>query len=149
MVAVTDSRYQGRIGDNEEFKWLLNDITEYNIHAEEKSVSLLESVGREKMAESEAKRAERKEKRKSLDPLLSDDSVLAVSPNPEGEADLGDAEEVAAEDEEEEEDEGPDLLLREAARIVADMAELESDLELLEHQFSQLNSEGPGHRKIN
>ncbi len=149
MVAVTDSRYQGRIGDNEEFKWLLNDITEYNVHAEEKSVSLLESVGREKMAESEAKRAERKEKRKSLDPLLSDDSVLAVSPNPEGEADLGDAEEVAAEDEEEEEDEGPDLLLREAARIVADMAELESDLELLEHQFSQLNSEGPGHRKIN
>ena len=149
MVAVTDSRYQGRIGDNEEFKWLLNDITEYNVHAEEKSVSLLESVGREKMAESEAKRAVRKEKRKSLDPLLSEDSVLAVSPNPEGEADIGDAEEVAAEDEEEEEDEGPDLLLREAARIVADMAELESDLELLEHQFSQLNSEGPGHRKIN
>jgi len=107
---------------------------------------LLESVGREKMAESEAKRAERKEKRKSLDPLLSEDSVLAVSSNPEAEADLEDAEEVAAEDEE---DEGPDLLLREAARIVADMAELDSDLELLEHQFSQLNSEGPGHRKIN
>jgi len=40
-------------------------------------------------------------------------------------------------------------LLREAARIVADMAELGSDLELLEHQFSQLNAEVPDHQKIN
>ena len=152
MVAVTDNRYQGRIGDNEEFSWLLSDITEYNVQADEKSVSLLESVGREKLTEAEAKRAERKAKRESLDPLLNEDSVLAVSPNPEVDADLEDAEEVAAqdeEDEEEEEDEGPDLLLREAARIVADMAELESDLELLEHQFSQLNSDGPGPGKIN
>ena len=152
MVAVTDNRYQGRIGDNEEFSWLLSDITEYNVQADEKSVSLLESVGRERLTEAEAKRAERKAKRESLDPLLNEDSVLAVSPNPEVDADLEDVEEVAAqdeEDEEEEEDEGPDLLLREAARIVADMAELESDLELLEHQFSQLNSDGPGPGKIN
>ena len=152
MVAVTDNRYQGRIGDNEEFSWLLSDITEYNVQADEKSVSLLESVGREKLTEAEAKRAERKAKRESLDPLLNEDSVLAVSPNPEVDADLEDVEEVAAqdeEDEEEEEDEGPDLLLREAARIVADMAELESDLELLEHQFSQLNSDGPGPGNIN
>jgi len=150
MAAVTDSRYQGRIGDNEEFSWLLNDISEYNVHAGEKSVSLLESVGREKMTEAEAKRTERKAKRDGLDPLLSEESVLAVSPNPEGEADLEDAADAAADDEEEdEEDEGPDLLLREAARIVADMAELGSDVELLEHQFSQLNAEVPDHQKIN
>jgi carboxyl-terminal processing protease len=150
MAAVTDSRYQGRMGDNEEFSWLLNDINEYNVHAGEKSVSLLESVGREKMTEAEAKRTERKAKRDGLDPLLSEESVLAVSPNPEGEADLEDAADAAADDEEEEdEDEGPDLLLREAARIVADMAELGSDLELLEHQFSQLNAEVPDHQKIN
>jgi carboxyl-terminal processing protease len=150
MAAVTDSRYQGRIGDNEEFSWLLNDINEYNVHAGEKSVSLLESVGREKMTEAEAKRTERKAKRDGLDPLLSEESVLAVSPNPEGEADLEDAADAAADDEEEdEEDEGPDLLLREAARIVADMAELGSDVELLEHQFSQLNAEVPDHQKIN
>jgi len=150
MAAVTDSRYQGRIGDNEEFSWLLNDINEYNVHAGEKSVSLLESVGREKMTEAEAKRTERKAKRDGLDPLLSEESVLAVSPNPEGEADLEDTADAAADgEEEEEEDEGPDLLLREAARIVADMAELGSDVELLEHQFSQLNAEVPDHQKIN
>jgi carboxyl-terminal processing protease len=149
LAAVTDSRYQGRMGGNEEFTWLLNDINEYNVHADEKTVSLLETVGREKMAEREAKRAERKEKRKSLDPLLSEDSVMAMSPNPEVDAELADTAEEAAGDEEEEEDEGPDLLLREAAQIVADMAELNKDLELLEHQFSQLSSEEPEHRKIN
>ena len=156
MVAVTDSRYQGRKGDNEEFNWLLNDINDYNVQAEEKSVSLLESVGRSKMAESEAKRAERKEKRKSLDPLLSEDSVMALSPNPEVDpevdAELADAEDEATGDEEEEgeeEEEGPDFLLREAAQIVADMAELNKDLELLEHQFSQLNSEAAENHKIN
>ena len=132
-----------------EFSWLLNDINEYNVHAGEKSVSLLETVGREKMTEAEAKRTERKAKRDGLDPLLSEESVLAVSPNPEGEADLEDAADAAADDEREEEDEGPDLLLREAARIVADMAELGSDIELLEHQFSQLNAEVPDHQKIN
>ena len=149
MAAVTDSRYQGRLCDNEEFSWLLNDINEYNVHAGEKSVSLLETVGREKMTEAEAKRTERKAKRDGLDPLLSEESVLAVSPNPEGEADLEDTADAAADDEGEEEDEGPDLLLREAARIVADMAELGSDIELLEHQFSQLNAEVPDHQKIN
>ena len=101
------------------------------------------------MTEAEAKRTERKAKRDGLDPLLSEESVLAVSPNPEGEADLEDTADAAADDEGEEEDEGPDLLLREAARIVADMAELGSDIELLEHQFSQLNAEVPDHQKIN
>ena len=130
---------------------MLNDINEYNVHADEKSVSLLESVGREKMTEAEAKKSERKAKRQGLDPLLSEDSVLAVAPNPEVEADTENTAEAAADEdgEDEEEEEGPDLLLREAARIVADMAELGSDVELLEHQFSQLNAETPEHRKIN
>jgi carboxyl-terminal processing protease len=147
LVAVTDNRYQGRIGGNEEFSWLLNDIDEFNIHADEKSVSLLESVGRERIAEGEAKRAARKEKRESLDPLISEDSVMSESPNPEVDPELAEADEEA--DAEDEEEEGPDLLLRETARIVADMAELGSNIELLEHQFSQLSSEGSETRKIN
>ena len=148
LVAVTDSRYQGRIGENEEFSWLLTDIDEYNTHANEKQVSLLESVGRQELAESEAKRAERKAKRESLNPLLSEDSVMAVSPIPEVDTEMADVDEEVNEDEEEV-DEGPDLLLREAARIVADQAELESDLELLERQFSQLSAQGSEQSKIN
>ena len=142
LVAVADSRYQGRMLEDREFDWLRTDIEEYNQHANETSVSLLESVGREKLKESEAKKAERKAQRESGGPLLEEDSVLADTVNP----DLGeypDMQEEASgtEDEDgEEEEAGPDLLLREAARIVADMVELE-DLELLETQFAQLHAE--------
>ncbi|MCH8227158.1 MAG: carboxy terminal-processing peptidase, partial [Proteobacteria bacterium] len=51
MVAVADSRYQVRIVEDQEFSWLLSDIDDYNLHSKEKKVSLLESVGRQKMAE--------------------------------------------------------------------------------------------------
>ncbi|MBT8058502.1 MAG: carboxy terminal-processing peptidase, partial [Gammaproteobacteria bacterium] len=140
LVAVTDNRYQSRIVSDQEFDWLLSDIEDYNSHAKETQVSLLESVGREKIRESEEKKAERKAQQKSAAPLLEADSVLADTVNP----DLGeypDMQEGAEEEAAEEEDEGPDLLLREAARIVADMVELGADLDLLERQFTQLNDE--------
>jgi len=144
LVAVADSRYQGRIVEDKEFDWLQSDIEEFNMHSKETSVSLLESVGREKIKESEAKKAERKAQREAGGPLLEEDSVLAETVNPDlGEyPDMQDeAEATGDEEDEEEQDEGPDLLLREAARIMADMVELE-DLELLERQFAQLN-DGP------
>ena len=136
LVAVADNRYQNRITDDREFDWLLTDINEYNEHSKETKVSLLESVGREKIKESEDKRARRKAQRQPGGPLLEEESVLADSPNPEmGEyPDMDDE----SEESEEEEEEGPDLLLREAARIVADMVELEADLDMLERQFAQL-----------
>jgi hypothetical protein len=87
------------------------------------------------MKEAEEKRAQRKAQRETNGPLLAADDILADSIDP----DLGEypdeEQDAAAEDEEEE---GPDLLLREAARIVSDMAELESDLDLLERQFAQI-----------
>jgi hypothetical protein len=122
--------------DNQEFEWLQSDIAEYNKHADEVSVSLLESVGRERIAESEAKKKEREEQRNG-GPLLEEENELADAIDPA----LGEDpdEEDAAADSGEEEDEGPDFLLRESARIVADMAELGADLELLKRQFAQLN----------
>ena len=159
MVAVADNRYQGRIGENQEFGWLLTDIDDYNVHSKEKKVSLLESVGREKMAEDEARRAERKAERSLLDPALSDENALAETSSPETSDDSvdaiseGDAEEgdnaVPDGEEEEEEEEGPDFLLRETARIVADIAELDSNQELLERRFTQLNAEVQEQQKIN
>jgi carboxyl-terminal processing protease len=140
LVAVADNRYHGRIVDDEEFGWLMSDIESYNEHADEKSVSLLESVGRQKMKEQEEKKAARKAKQGESGPLLGEGGAL-VAPDPEL-ADYGDEEDVVAEDEEDEEA-GPDLLLREAARIVADMVELESDLDLLKRQFAQLDKESP------
>jgi len=134
---VADNRYQGRILDDQEFEWLQADIGEFNKHLNEKSISLLESEGRERIEKSKAKKKEREEQRGGEGPLVEEDSVLAEA----AEAELGDpGDESIVEDEEEEEEEeaGPDLLLRETARIVADMAELGADLDLLKSQFAQL-----------
>ncbi len=140
LVAVADSRYQDRILDDEEFGWLMSDIDSYNEHADETSISLLESKGREMIKEDEEKKAERKAKRGGDDgPLLDEGSELAAQ-NPE----LGDfSEDDASSDEEgeEEEDPGPDLFLREAARIVADLVELGADLDALQQQYAQLDQE--------
>ncbi len=140
LVAVADNRYQERIAGDEEFGWLRNDIDSYNERAAETSVSLLESVGRKRMKEEEEKKAERKAKQEASGPLLAEGGTL-VAPDPEL-GDVDDADSATGEDDEEEEEEqGPDLLLRETARIVADMAELESDLESLKQQFAQLDEE--------
>jgi len=147
LVAVAGNRYQERIVDDEEFGWLKSDIDSYNERAAETSVSLLETVGRKRMKEEEEKKAERKAKREASGPLLAEEGAL-VAPDPE----LGDTEDADSDtdedEEEEEEDKGPDLLLRETARIVADMAELESDLELLKQQFAQLDEDAPEQPQI-
>ncbi len=137
LVAVADNRYRERIVHDEEFGWLMSDIDSYNERANEKSVSLLESVGRQRMKEEDEKKAARKAAEEAHGPLLADGDSL-VEPDPE----LGDFDEEAATDEDEDEEEdAPDLLLREAARIVVDMVELESDLELLKQQYAQLDKD--------
>ena len=147
LVAVADNRYQVRIIDDEEFGWLKSDIDHYNERAAETSVSLLESVGRQRMKEEEEKKAERKAKQEASGPLLAEEGTL-VAPDPEL-GDIEDADSDTGEDEdEEEEDQGPDLLLRETARIVADMVELESDLELLKQKFAQLDEDTPEQPQI-
>jgi len=154
-VAVADSRYQVRIVEDQEFSWLLSDIDDYNLRSKEKKVSLLESVGRQKMAEVETKRAERKAKRNSLDSVWSDENVLveasiAVTSIVDGSDESVDADAVGDDDMGDDEEESrPDFLLLETARIVADIAELESNQELLERRFSQLNAAAGKHQKIN
>ncbi|MGD2129633.1 MAG: carboxy terminal-processing peptidase [Lysobacterales bacterium] len=153
LVAVADHRYQDRMHDNQEFAWLLSDIKDYNKHLDEKSVSLLESVGREKMKEEEAKKERRKAERKAagLDQPEDTDEALAESAGIEP----AEYEDVNADDsaneEESDEDKRPDLLLREAARIVSDMVELEGNHTLLERQFAQIVADehkNPGTEKL-
>jgi carboxyl-terminal processing protease len=145
LVVVADNRYHGRMASDQEFGWLLNDIADYNEHVGEKSVSLLESVGREKMKEAEEKTAQRKAQRQSSDPLLAADDVL-VDPV---DAEIGEyADTEAAADGEEDKEEGPDLLLRESARVVADMIELESNESLLEQQFAQISAKSTEQPKV-
>ena len=151
LVAVADYRYQGRIIDDREFGWLQSDINVYNERSNETRISLLESVGRERMKEEEVKKAERKALQEAGKPLLEEDGVVSdINPEMGEYPDMAeDSEEAEEADEDEEADPGPDLLLREAARIVADMIELESDLELLKRQFAQLPEDTPEDHKIN
>jgi carboxyl-terminal processing protease len=140
MVAVTDYRYHDRSSNNQEFAWLMTDIAEYNENKDDKFVSLVEANRREEMAEHEAKRLDREAQRKSAGPLMGEENILTVQDRAEG-AETDD-------DEEEDADERPDLLLRESARIVADMVELKSDGSLLAKQFSLIIETGEN-RTIN
>jgi carboxyl-terminal processing protease len=146
LVAVADNRYQGRMKKNEEFNWLLADIAEFNSKSNETRVSLLESVARKEMEEEKAKREKRKsEKEATGGPLVKSDDVLV-------EENFDEFSEPPADDvhgDEEEEEEGPDLLLREAARIVGDVTELESDGDLLDRKFSQLTAKQQTMPKMN
>ncbi|NIP16759.1 MAG: tail-specific protease, partial [Xanthomonadales bacterium] len=137
MVAVTDFRFQGRVKDDQEFAWLISDIEEFNARREDHKVSLNEATRRQEMADKETKRKERQQLREDAGPLLEDMNTLAVE-DPTQVTDEEDA------DEEEQEDERPDLLLRESARIVADMVELDADTQLLAKQFSLLLEESTG-----
>jgi carboxyl-terminal processing protease len=147
VVAVADNLHQKRVVDDQEFGWLLSDIDEYNEHVSETKVSLLESVGRQRMKEEEEERDKRKALRSSGDPLLDPDDVLADTIDP----DMGEYPDMQEEESDagDEEEKGPDLLLREAAHIVADMAGLQSDLELLDQQFAQLNAQTTKDPKLN
>ena len=136
MVAVTDFRYQDRIASDQEFGWLLSDVEEYNINKDKKEISLLETTRREEMDKAEAKREARKAARNDNGPLLEETDELADAGEPI-EATVDDVDDDAAE--EDEEDDRPDLLLRESARIVVDMIELDSDEPTLARQFSLLD----------
>ncbi len=131
MVAVTDNHYRTRMRHDQEFNWLLSDIAEYNRQSEEISVSLLESKRRKEMERDEAKRKER-QLADGEGPLLNEGDILAETTVEDADTD------AEGPGEEEDEDEGPDLLLREAARIAADMAAYSSDMARLENAFSQL-----------
>ena len=79
----------------------------------------------------------------------SNEAIEGEKNSDEDSVDEDGAGEDGEEDEEDEEKDGPDFLLRETARIVADMAELNSNQELLQLRFSQLNDEEQGSQKIN
>jgi carboxyl-terminal processing protease len=133
MMAVTDFRYRGRIGDDQEFGWLLSDVDEFNKNKDKKEVSLLESVRREELDKDKAKREARKAALGENGPLLEGSDALADTGTPP-EATVDDEDDIEGH----EEDDRPDLLLRESARIVGDMIELNSDVSALAQQFSLL-----------
>jgi carboxyl-terminal processing protease len=136
MVAVADFQFRGRVKDDQEFGWLMEDIEEFNASSKDRSISLLEATRREEM---EAKKAKRDARKNGTGPLVEELDPLAAVDDVEE-----DMNEETEGDEESEEDERPDLMLRESARIVADMVRLGADGQLLATQFSQVKREDQG-----
>lgn len=136
MATVTDYRYRNRIENDQEFVWLLNDVAEFNKNKDKKEISLLEATRRADMEKDQATREERKAASKdSGGPLFEDtDSLVGVNKPPEAEID--EDQDILGEDDEK--DDKPDLLLRESARIVGDMIELNNDASELSIQFTQI-----------
>jgi carboxyl-terminal processing protease len=140
MMAVADFRYQDRITENQEFGWLLSDVDEFNKNKDKTEITLLEITRRTDMEEDKAKREARKSAREDNGPLLEETDELIVLGDPP-EATVDDDDEDQTEDGVEEEDDRPDLLLRESARIVGDMIELDRDVSALATQFSLLDKD--------
>jgi carboxyl-terminal processing protease len=143
LAAVAGDRFARRRDADREFNWLMSDIDEFNRKSDRTSVSLLETTARQEMEQAEAKRQERKDKLDGASPLVNSDDVL-IEDDPESFED-----ETAVVEESAAADEGPDLLLRETARIVADMAELQADRDLLKRQFTQIHKNQPPAPQLN
>ena len=135
LVAVADFQFRGRVAEDQEFDWLLDDIEEFNRETESRTVSLLEA---ERRADMDAKEAKREARKNNGGPLVDELDPLA-------EADAADELNTELDDEAgddaAEEDDRPDLMLRESARIVADMVRLGEDTALLATQFSLVERE--------
>ncbi len=138
LFAVVDTRYQNRMKADAEFNYLLTDIEEYNDSADRVTVSLLESKRRQEIDEAKDKRQKRAEER----------AVRRGEPVPEPVDDIDD--DLAGEESEDEEAAAKDdfdLLLNEAARILADVIELKTNLPLFAQELKALKLMPPGHDK--
>lgn len=120
LIEQARSRHELRLQTDEELAELVEEIDEWEAEEDHGVLSLLESVRREKMEKAEARR-----KRKLG---RSNELALEAGEQPEDPA-------VADEEEEEEDDEddGPDLFLKESARIMADLIALDRKQLLAHH----------------
>ncbi len=116
LLPLLETRHEARAKKDQEFIWWSEDVARYRKERDEKTVSLNESVRRAEREQNEARRKAREAVRKT--------EGLAVDDTP-AESDDGlqaDERDVVADAKREEKakDEGPDVLAREAAHILAD-----------------------------
>jgi len=121
LLPLLETRHEARIKQDQEFSWWIEDVAEYRRERAEKSISLNEDVRRAERARHEARRKARKEVRKAKG--LAD---LAAAATVGDDGLQPDERDVVAEVEREKKDEedGPDVLAREAAHILADAIDL-------------------------
>ncbi len=119
LLPLLETRHETRTGQDQEFQWWVEDVNEYRRQREEKSLSLNEQTRRAERERNEARRQAREQIRQAeglaqSDAATSDDGLQA------------DERDIAADAarEEKSKDEGPDVLAREAANVLADAIDL-------------------------
>lgn len=121
LLPLLETRHETRAKADQEFVWWAEDVAEYRRQRADKSISLNEVKRREERDRNEARRKAREEIRKANGLAQGDDEA---SPNDDGlQADERDVIADAAR-EEKAKDDGPDVLAREAAHILADAIDL-------------------------
>ncbi len=119
LLPLLETRHEARAKADQEFVWWTEDVAEYRRQRADKSVSLNEATRRAERERNEARRKAREEIRKANGLADADDAA-----NDDGlQADERDVVADAAR-EEKSKDEGPDVLAREAAHILADAIDL-------------------------
>lgn len=127
LVPSLLARHEGRIADDQEFRFWQEDIADYRRQRERKSVSLLESARRAERDQQEARRKERQALRVQLG-LIDDEAAARAARGDDGlQADERSVIEQAAAEERAKRERRPDALLSETARILADAIELGHD----------------------
>ncbi len=120
LLPLLEARHEVRVKSDREFGWWVDDVNEYRRERKEKTLSLNETTRRAERDRNEARRKERDEVRKTL----GLEQLAATDDKDDGlQADERD---VVADVKREEEDkkDGPDVLAREAAHVLADAIEL-------------------------
>ena len=119
LLPLLEKRHETRAKDDQEFVWWAEDVAEYRRQRAVKSLSLNEDVRRAERERNEARRKAREDVRKS--------EGLADTGTSRGDDGLqADERDVVADVEQEKKDkeEGPDVLAREAAHLLADAINL-------------------------
>ena len=120
LLPLLETRHETRAKADQEFVWWAEDVAEYRRQRADKSISLNEAKRREERDRNEARRKAREDIRKANGLAHADDEAV----NDDGlQADERDVVADAAR-EEKAKDEGPDVLAREAAHILADAIDL-------------------------
>lgn len=119
LLPLLEARHETRAGQDQEFRWWVEDVEEYRRQRAEKSVSLNEATRRAERERNEARRKAREEIRKA-EGLAANDAANADDGLQADERNIA----AEAEREEKSKDEGPDVLAREAAHVLADAIDL-------------------------
>ncbi len=122
LLGQTLTSAEKRMQNDPEFRYLFDDIAEYERNVERKDISLLESARREDMESSEQRRLERRQVRAQLA-----SSVMRTPLDPPEPSRVEETADDADAEDEQEDTNDPDIYLEESARVLADIFLLQRD----------------------